>query len=64
MQGHELGRIVQLNDVAPGSLDRYWGDVALVVAQEAAGGVRDVILNQLGTRGSAKTAKPASAPGK
>lgn len=48
--GAERGRIVQLNEVPPGSLDRYWGDVAVVVAAEAAGGVRDVILNAGGGR--------------
>jgi hypothetical protein len=51
--GNEVGRVVQLNDVAPGSLDGLWGDVALVVTQEAAGGVRDVILNQTGKRATA-----------
>ncbi len=56
MQHRELGRVVQLNEVAPGTLDQMWGDVALVVAQEAAGGIRDVILNQSGAR-----AKPPSA---
>lgn len=50
--GGERGRIVQLNEVPPRSLDRYWGDVAVVVADEAAGGVRDVILN---SGGAAKT---------
>lgn len=44
--GDERGRIVQLNEVPPGSLDRFWGDVAVVVAEEAAGGVRDVVLAQ------------------
>jgi hypothetical protein len=44
----ERGRVVQLNDVAAGSLNGYWGDVATAVAQEAAGGVRDVILRQSG----------------
>jgi hypothetical protein len=44
--GHERGRVVQINEIAPGSLDHYWGDVAVVVAQEAAGGVRQVIVNQ------------------
>jgi hypothetical protein len=59
----ELGRVVQLNDVAPGSLDQQWGDVALVVAQEAAGGIRDVILNRNGARASAATATaPTAAP--
>ncbi len=41
----ERGRIVQLNEVPLGMLDRYWGDVAVAVANDAAGGVRDVILN-------------------
>ncbi len=48
--GTERGRIVQLNEVPPGTLDRHWGDVAVVVANEAAGGVRDVIATQSGTR--------------
>ncbi len=60
-QGREAGQIVQLNEVPPGSLDRYWGDAALSVAQQAAGGVRDVIQNQLGTR--AKPAAAAAEPG-
>jgi hypothetical protein len=66
MQGRELGQIVQLNEVTPGSLDRYWGDTAMVVAQEAAGGIRDVILNQLGPRASTQpaSAKPAAATAK
>jgi hypothetical protein len=46
----ESGRIVQLNEIAPGSLDKFWGDVAFVVAKEAAGGVKEVILNQVGGR--------------
>lgn len=50
----ERGRVVQLNEVPPGSLDSYWGDVAVVVATEAAGGVRDVILNSGGGRAPAK----------
>lgn len=46
----ERGRIVQLNEVPRGTLDRFWGDVAVVVADEAAGGVRDVVLNSGGSR--------------
>ena len=66
-QDRELGRIVQLNEITPGSLDRYWGDTALVVAQEAAGGLRDVIINALGARADAKSngapgAKPVVKP--
>ncbi len=49
--GIERGRIVQLNEVPAGTLDRFWGDVAVVVADEAAGGVRDVVVAQGGGRG-------------
>jgi hypothetical protein len=48
--GHECGRVAQLNEVPAGSLDHYWGDVAVAVVQEAAGGIRDVLLNQSGAR--------------
>ncbi len=61
IQGRELGQVTQLNEVPAGSLDRYWGDTALAVAQEAAGGIRDVILNQLGAK---TAAKPAAATDK
>lgn len=43
--GEELGRAVQINEVPRGSLDRYWGDVAYVAAQEAGGGVKQIISN-------------------
>lgn len=43
--GHELGRVLQLNEVRAGSLDRFWGDVAYVAAQEAAGGIPEIIRN-------------------
>jgi hypothetical protein len=43
--GFELGRVVQLNEVPAGALNGLWGDVAYVVAQEASGGVRDVLVN-------------------
>ena len=42
--------MVQLNEVPRGSLSGYWGDVAAAVAQEASGGVKDVILTQSGRR--------------
>jgi hypothetical protein len=65
--GHDLGRVLQLNEVPAGSLNGLWGDVAFVVAQEAAGGVRDVIANAEATPGSeaqpsAGAALPATAP--
>ncbi len=46
--GSERGRVVQLNDVPVGSLSHTWGDVAAAVAQEASGGVREVVLRQTG----------------
>jgi hypothetical protein len=57
--GDERGRVVQLNEIPAGTLDKYWGDVAVVVATEASNGVNDVILRQAGhdpneTRQSAK----------
>jgi hypothetical protein len=46
--GDERGRVVQLNNIPAGTLDHYWGDVAVVVASEASNGVNDVILRQSG----------------
>jgi hypothetical protein len=46
--GRESGRVVQINEVPPGTLDRYWGEVAEVVATEAAGGVHEVIVQATG----------------
>jgi hypothetical protein len=43
--GHELGRVVQLNEVPANSLSRFWGDVAYVAAEQAAGGVQTIIRN-------------------
>ena len=43
--GEELGRVLQLNEIPAGSLDRFWGDVAFAAAQEAAGGVQRVVSN-------------------
>jgi hypothetical protein len=55
-KGDERGRIIQLNEVRAGSLDRLWGDVAVVVASEAAGGVKDVVTRQAGGSLKAKDA--------
>ncbi len=49
-RGEERGKVVQLNEIPAGSLRGFWADIAVVVAQEAAGGVRDVILNQTDRR--------------
>lgn len=61
--GYDLGRVVQLNEIPAGSLNGLWGDVAFVVADEAAGGVRDVITNAGGqpTPGQPGAAPPAAA---
>ena len=48
--GAERGRVVQLNEVPGGSVDRYWGDVAVEVATQAAGGVKEVLSQQTGRR--------------
>jgi len=47
-KGREAGRVIQLNIIPAGTLDHYWGDVAMVVAQEASGGVNEVIRRQSG----------------
>lgn len=43
--GEDLGRVIQLNTIPARSLDRFWGDVAVAAANQAAGGIRDVIRN-------------------
>lgn len=48
--GRERGRVLQLNDLPAGTLSGYWGEIASTVAQEAAGGVKDVVLTQSGRR--------------
>ncbi len=58
-ENREAGRVAQLNDVPKGTLDVYWGDVALVVAQQAASGIHDVITNSSGRR-SPKPGKPTA----
>jgi hypothetical protein len=48
--GHIAGDVAQGHDVPKGTLDHYWGDIAAVVADEAAGGVHEVITNFSGRR--------------
>lgn len=43
--GEELGQVVQLNEVPRGTLDRNWGDIAYEVTRQAAGAVRQVLVN-------------------
>lgn len=47
-KGHEAGKATQLHDVPAHSLDGVWGNVASDAAQEAAGGIREVISNNEG----------------
>lgn len=49
-RNEELGKIVQTNDIPAGTLDRYWGDVAVIVTEEASAAIRDMILTQTGGR--------------
>lgn len=60
--GYDLGRVLQLNVVPAGSLSGLWGDVAAVVAQEASGGVRDVIANAGGFGEQQVAQQPAATP--
>jgi len=41
--GLELGRVAQLNEIPRGTLAGLWGDVATIVADQAAAGVAEVI---------------------
>ena len=51
--GAVTGKVSQLNAVPAGSLDHYWGDVAVMVAQEAAGGIDRVVEQFIGRDGTA-----------
>jgi hypothetical protein len=48
--GKEAGDVAQGHDVEHGTLDHYWGDIAVAVAAEAAGGVHEVITNWSGRK--------------
>jgi hypothetical protein len=56
--GKEAGRVAQLHNIPTGSLDTYWGDVAVVAAREAATGVKEVIDNNIGKKSAAPPASP------
>lgn len=59
--GDERGKVVQLNEIPAGTLSHYWGDVAVAVATEAAGGLHDVIDRQSGRVDAAEAAAKAQA---
>lgn len=57
-EGDERGRVVQLNEIPAGLLDRNWGDVAVVVASEAAGGIHEVLQRQAGRESNRPVVEP------
>ena len=46
----EAGRIVQINEVPPETISQFWGDIAVVVAEQATDGLRQVIINRIGEK--------------
>jgi hypothetical protein len=60
--GAEQGKVSQLHEIPAGSLDHFWGDVAMVVAQQAAAGVHELIVNQIHPRRRAVPPSSASSP--
>jgi hypothetical protein len=60
--GKVVGKVSQLNSVPAGSLDSYWGDVAVAVAQEASGGIDAVVERFIDGDRTAAGEKTASAP--
>ncbi len=60
--GEDLGRVLQLNEVPAGVLERFWGDIAFAAATEAAGGVRTVVSNAGGFPAQAGEASRGQAP--
>lgn len=60
-RGRETGRVVQINEVPPHTLDQFWGEVAVVVSTEAAGGVHEVVTNATG-RGKQQASSAAGTP--
>jgi hypothetical protein len=61
--GKEAGRVAQLHDIPAGSLDNYWGDVAVVAASQAALGVKEVIDNNIGKKAPSAAPPPPPPPG-
>jgi hypothetical protein len=62
-QGRERGRVAQLNEVPPAALAPYWGDVAAAVADQAAGGVADVLVRAGATHTAPSQATKSAAAG-
>jgi hypothetical protein len=50
--GAVTGKVSQLNAVPAGTLDHYWGDVAIVVTQEASAGINTVVERFIDRKGT------------
>jgi hypothetical protein len=65
--GQDLGRVLQLNEVRAGSLDRFWGDTGYAAGEEAANGIYRVLENARAPAeppgGATPPAGPATVPG-
>jgi hypothetical protein len=61
--GEELGRVVQVNEVPAGRLNRFWGDIAYVAAEQASGGVQTIIRNATNPQPSAPAQEIPAAGG-
>jgi hypothetical protein len=65
--GQDLGRVLQMNEIPAGLLDRHWGEIAFAAAAEAAGGVQRVIENAGGMpardASGQRAQQPNTAPG-
>jgi hypothetical protein len=58
--GEERGKALQLNEIPAGTLNSYWGEVAVAVATEASGALNDIVLSQTGRQEAAKAAAAAA----
>ncbi|MBL6454019.1 hypothetical protein JMJ55_01715 [Belnapia sp. T6] len=59
--GEELGRVVQINEIPTGRLNRLWGDIAYAVAEQAAPGIRTVVANASAPAAPPPLANPLAA---
>lgn len=55
---YELGKVVQLNEVPARALSGRWGDIAYVVAEEASGGIKQVLDTARESQGRASASNP------
>lgn len=58
INGRVAGQVTQLHALNPKDMSPHWGDVGAAATQEAAGGIQNVVQNEI----LKKTAKPQKAP--